>query len=167
MSASTFATPLRFSSNSICEGPSERIISDNGSTAVTLLHSSRSDPSTRPRRPRSSLPRAHVREPIAIDARRDRTPRVRHFGRQEGRGERLEQLLAPIRPSALSQGGQCGDGVVVEVTPWQGRVGLSLPLEKAPDISAVFEQQGRGLVFPVALEEDEQALALLHERVDA
>src|SRR5437879_8750026 len=121
----------------------------------------------RPRPQPSSLRRAHVQEPIAIDARRGRTPRVRRFGRQERSRELFEELLASIRQGALSQGGQRVDGVSIEVALRHRRVGLSLPAEEAPDVSPVFEQQRRGFVFRMALEEDEQAPALLHERVDA
>src|SRR2546425_6604417 len=67
-------------------------------------------------------------------------PRVRHFAGQEGGGELLDQLLAPIRQGARSYGGQCLDRGVVEVAQWHGRVGLALPRQEATDIAAIFER---------------------------
>src|SRR5439155_14957326 len=115
----------------------------------------------------SILLRAQVQEPIAIDARGCRTPRVRHFSCQEGSRKLLEQPFAPLRQGSRSHGGQCPDGLFVKVTTWHGRVGLSLAPEEALDIAAIFEQQRIGFVFRMPLEKDEQAASVFDERVDA
>src|SRR5207249_8406677 len=111
--------------------------------------------------------RAHVQEPIPIHADRCRTPRTRHSFPRQGSRELREQLLTPSQQRSLSHGGQCLDGLFVEVALRHRRVGLSLAPEEAPDIPAIFEQQCIRFIFRMALEKDEQALCLLHERVDA
>src|SRR5437762_8361195 len=95
---------------------------------------------TVPRLQPASLLRAEVEQPIAIDARRGRAPAVRDRAGDEGRGEILELLLAPIRQGSRSQGSEGRDGVVVEVALRQGRIRLALPTEETLDIAAIPEQ---------------------------
>src|SRR5438876_534312 len=58
------------------------------------------------------------------------------------------------------------DGLLVEIAVRHGRVRVSLSPEKAPDITAILEQQRRGVILRMTLEEHEEALSLLHEGVD-
>src|SRR2546423_14319314 len=95
---------------------------------------------TVPRLQAASLLRAEVEQPIAIDARRGRAPAVRDGAGDEGGGELLELLLAPIRQGSRSQGSQDRDGVVAEVALRQGWIRLALPPEEAPDIPAILDQ---------------------------
>src|SRR5881396_1515408 len=80
----------------------------SGSCRVTLLP-------TLPRPQPLTLLRAHVQQPIAIEVRRCRTPRVCQFFRHEGSWELFEQLFAPIRQGPLTQVRQGAGGVAVEV----------------------------------------------------
>src|SRR5439155_26196289 len=100
---------------------------------------------TVPRLQAASLLRAEVEQPIAIDARRGRAPAVRDGAGDEGGGELLELLLAPIRQGSRSQGSQDRDGVVAEVALRQGWIRLALPPEEALDIPAILEQERRCL----------------------
>src|SRR5437879_11010045 len=108
---------------------------------------------TVPRLQPACLLRAQVEQPIAIDARRGRAPAVRDGAGDEGRGELLELFLAPIRQGSRSQGSQGRDGVVVEVALRQGRIRLALPPKETLDIAAILEEQRRGFVFRMTLEE--------------
>src|SRR5439155_8371148 len=94
------------------------------------------------------LLRAHVQEPIPIHADRCRTPRTRHSFRRQGSRELREQLLTPIQQRSLSHGGQCLDGLLVEVALRHRRGGLSLAPEERPDISAVIREPCNWFLFP-------------------
>ena len=113
------------------------------------------------------LLRAHIQEPITVDMYPCWTPRVLHSLRRHRRREMREHLLAPIRQCALSQSRQGLDRLLVEIALRHPRVGLPLVHEEALDIASILEQQRMGFILRMALEENEQALALLHERIDA
>src|SRR2546427_7618380 len=99
----------------------------------------------------SALLRAHIQQPIAIHARRCRTPRVGDSSGREVSWELREQLLAPIRQRSLSDGAQCRDGAVVEIAPWHRRGGGSLPPAGGRYISTILKQQPRRAPLPLPL----------------
>ena len=68
---------------------------------------------------------------------------------------------------SLSQRRQDVPRLRVEVALRHRRICLSLPTKVTSDISAIFEQQSIDFILRMTLEKDEQALSLLHERVDA
>src|SRR5437879_5122298 len=115
----------------------------------------------------SSLLSADIGQPIAIETRRSRAPRVRHLASRQGGWEIRQKLFAAIRQRPLSQGRQHGDGPLVEIALRHRRVGLPLAPEEAPDVPPILEQQTVRLVLRVTLKEDKQASSLLDERVDA
>src|SRR5438445_10902833 len=63
----------------------------------------------------SSLLSADIGQPIAIETRRSRAPRVRHLASRQGGWEIRQKLFAAIRQRPLSQGRQHGDGPLVEI----------------------------------------------------
>src|SRR6202035_4861685 len=91
-------------------------------------------------------------------------PGARAGASHRGR-EIRERLFAAIGHCPCPQNGQRSRGILVEIALRHGTVRVSFPIEEPPDISSIFEQQRSGLIFRMALEEDEQILSLFYERV--
>ena len=56
---------------------------------------------------------------------------------------------------------------VIEITLWHQWVDTSLSPQVTHDIPTVFDEQGIGFIFWMALEKDKEALVLLNECIDA
>src|SRR5260370_33852831 len=82
-------------------------------------------------------------------------------------GETGEQIDFPVVHSALLECGESVRRLLIEVTPWNFRVGVSFAREKPAHIASIFAEQGPSVVFRMALKENEQAVALLNEHIRA
>ena len=119
-------------------------------------------------RPPPSRFRREIPQPVAIELFRRRTPGVRDLASAAiAVGKSASSSSRRSRSARCRSAVSASTVVLVEIALRHRRIGVALAPEEAADIAAIFEQQRDRLVFRMALEEHEQALSLLHERVDA
>src|SRR5467141_1752137 len=106
-------------------------------------------------------------QPVAINARRRRTPDIRQAALRRRERKVGEQLLAPVHARAGAKRRQQAGGRGVEIVFRHRRESLPLAAQEASDVAAVLAEQARRVIFRMALEKYEEAPALLREAVDA